>query len=54
MYNKSKVILAERLWTESGTKEELKQRIGIYMNKNYPGYVVVEIGKYYAICETRG
>ena len=52
MRGKSRIILAEKLWTESKSKQELKQRISAYMNKNYPDYQVLEIHKYYAICET--
>jgi len=48
---KTRVILAKKFWTESKNKQELKQRIGVYMSKNYPHYRVVEVGKYYALCE---
>lgn len=52
MRGKSKVLLAKKLWTESKDKQELKDRISRYMARNYPDYVVLEIHKYYAICET--
>ena len=52
MRGKTRIILAEKLWTESESKQELKQRIGRYMSKNYAEYRVIEIHKYYAICET--
>lgn len=51
MNNRSKVILAKKLWNESESKQELKDRISRYMAKNYPGYRVIEIHKYYAICD---
>lgn len=47
----SRVILAKRFWDESADKQELKQKISNYMSVAYPGYRVIEIGKYYAICE---
>lgn len=53
MYETSRVILSKKLWDSSNSKEELKQKIGAYMKKNYPDYTVVEVGKYYAICEMR-
>lgn len=51
MRGKTRVILAKKFWAESKNKQELKQRIGAYMSKNYPHYRVVEVGKYYALCE---
>ena len=51
MRGKSRVILNSAFWEQAQSKKELKQLIGNYMNKNYPGYHVVEVGKYYAICE---
>lgn len=51
MRGKSKVILAKKLWDRAESKQELKQLIGDYMAKSYPDYVVVEIHKYYAICD---
>ena len=51
MRGKSRVLLAEKLWTESKDKQELKHRISRYMSKNYADYRVLEIHKYYAICE---
>lgn len=52
MRGKSRIILAEKLWTESKDKQELKQRISLYMSKNYADYRVLEIHKHYAICDT--
>jgi len=49
--NKSMVILSSELWTKATTKEELKQNISWYMNKNYPSYIVLEIHKHHAICD---
>lgn len=51
MNGKSKVILAKKLWEQAQSKEELKQLIGNYMATAYPGYEVLEVHKYYAICE---
>ncbi len=51
MKGRTRVRLAKKLWTESKNKQELKQRISAYMSKNYPHYRVVEVGKYYALCE---
>lgn len=51
MHNQSTVILAKKLWDESDSKAELKRKIGVYMSRNYPGYRVIKIGKYYAICD---
>lgn len=51
MRDKSRVQLNSDFWKQAQSKAELKQLIGNYMNKNYPGYRVVEVGKYYAICE---
>lgn len=51
MRDKSRVILSERFWEQAQSKEELKQLIGNYMAVAYPTYRVVEIGKFYAICE---
>jgi len=53
MYSKVTVVLAKKLWDESDSKAELKQKISQYMNRNYPHYRVIEIHKYYAICERR-
>lgn len=49
--SKSMVILSEKLWSDASTKEELKRNISKYMNKNYPTYQVVEVHKYYCICD---
>lgn len=51
MMNKSRVQLAKKFWEQAQSKEELKQLIGNYMAVAYPTYRVVEIGKFYAICE---
>ncbi|GGN66369.1 hypothetical protein GCM10007971_36240 [Oceanobacillus indicireducens] len=51
MHNKSKVILSRKLWEQAQSKEELKQLIGNYMAVAYPSYQVIEVHKYYAICE---
>lgn len=51
MRGKSRIILNSDFWKQAQSKAELKQLIGNYMNKNYPGYRVIEVGKYYAICE---
>lgn len=45
------MLLAERLWDKAQSKEELKQLIGNYIAVAYPNYTVIEIHKYYAICE---
>lgn len=50
MHDKTRVILAKKLWDSSNSKAELKQKIGAYMSRNYPSYTVIEVGKYYAIC----
>jgi len=44
------VGLARKFWDESKTEDELKQRIINYMNKCYPGYQIIKVKKYYAIC----
>jgi len=51
MIDKSKVILPKKFWDRAQTKDELKKLIGNYMATSYPNYRIVEIGKYYAICE---
>ena len=51
MMNKSRVQLAKKFWEQAQSKEELKQLIGNYMAVAYPGYEVLEVHKYYAICE---
>lgn len=50
MHNKSRVILPRKFWEKAADKAELKKLIGIYLSVCYPGYEVVEIHKYYAIC----
>lgn len=51
MQNKSKVILSKKFWDKAQSKEELKQLIGNYMAVCYPDYTVIEVHKYYAICD---
>lgn len=53
MHNKTRVILSPKLWDNAKTKAELKKNIGAYMSKSYPNYTVIEVGKYYAICQMR-
>ena len=48
-----KVLLAKKLWDTASDKQELKRNIGRYMSVAYPDYEVVEVHKYYAICEKR-
>jgi len=48
-----KVLLAKKLWDKSKNKQELKENIGRYMAVAYPDYEVVEVHKYYAICEIK-
>ena len=50
MYEKTKVILPKWCWDNANNKTELKQNIIYYMQR-YEGYKVIEVGKYYAICE---
>ncbi|GAQ17997.1 ABC transporter substrate-binding protein [Oceanobacillus picturae] len=49
MHNNSRVILPTWIWTDSQTKAEFKDNLSKYMRR-YPGYTIVEVGKYYAIC----
>jgi len=51
MRDKSRVQLNSEFWKQAQSKEELKQLIGNYMAKNYPNYRVIEVHKYYCICE---
>ena len=51
MHNRSMVILPKKFWEQSTDKEELKNLIGNYLSVGYPGYQVVEVHKYYAICD---
>lgn len=51
MHNRSMVILPKKFWTQAKDKKHLKQLIGSYLSTAYPGYEVVEVHKYYAICE---
>lgn len=50
MLDKSTVILPEWIWKEAKDKEDFKRLIAWYMQR-YPGYRVIEIGKYFAVCE---
>lgn len=51
MMNKSRVMLPRKFWEQAQSKEQLKQLIGNYMAVSYPDYTVLEVHKYYAICE---
>lgn len=51
MYEQSKVMLRKQFWDESADRQELKQKISKYMSASYPGYKVLEIHKYYCVCE---
>lgn len=44
------VVLPKWCWDKANNKQELKDNISFYM-KIYPGYKIVEIHKYYAICQ---
>lgn len=44
------VILPRWIWDEAKDKDHFKQLVGEYM-KRYPGYEIMKIGKYYAICK---
>ena len=46
------VVLPKKFWDEAQTKEELDRLIENYMSFVYPGYQVLEIHKYHAICDT--
>jgi hypothetical protein len=50
MYNTSRVILPKWLWDNAKDNNEFKTYLAYYMQR-YPGYRVVKVGKYYAICE---
>lgn len=52
MMGKSMVILPKKFWVQAQSEEELKQFIGNYIAIAYPEYQVLEIHKYYCICET--
>ena len=51
MTAKSRVVLNPKFWEKAQSKKELKQLISNYMAVAYPDYRVVEVHKYYAICE---
>lgn len=50
MYNTSRVILPKWIWDNAKDNNEFKANLANYMQR-YPGYRVVNVGKYYAICE---
>lgn len=50
MQGRSRVILPKWIWEKAKDKAHFKELEAHYM-RHYPGYKVVEIGKYYAICE---
>ncbi|MGY0692947.1 hypothetical protein ACW2QC_09190 [Virgibacillus sp. FSP13] len=50
MLERTRVILPRWIWDIAEDKEHFKQLVSSYMTR-YPGYKVIEIGKYYAICE---
>lgn len=52
MRGKSTVIVAEKFWLESNSKEETENKIILYMKNNYPDYEVLEIHEHYVICDT--
>lgn len=45
------VLLPKKFWEQAQSKEELKQLISEYISVCYPGYTVLEVHKYYAVCE---
>ena len=51
MTARSRVVLNPKFWEKAQSKQELKQLISNYMTVAYPNYKVVEVHKYYAICE---
>lgn len=50
MYERARVILPKWCWDNTKNKQDLKNNISQYLRR-YPGYKVIKIGKYYAICE---
>lgn len=48
--NKTRVILPRWIWDKAKDKSEFKSLIVNYM-KRYPGYKILELHKYYAVCE---
>ena len=53
MIAKSRVVLNPKFWEKAQSKKELKQLISNYMTVAYPDYRVIEVHKYYAICEIK-
>lgn len=49
MRGKSRVVLPVWIWNQAEDKAHFKQLVAGYLRR-YPGYEVVEIGRYYAIC----
>ena len=45
----TRVVLPMWIWTDSKDKSEFKKNLSYYMRR-YPGYQVVEVHRYYAIC----
>lgn len=45
------VVLPEWIWDQSKDKEEFKSNLKHYM-RNYKGYRIIKVEKYYAICDT--
>lgn len=50
MHNQVRVILPKWCWDNAKNKTQLRQNIAYYLQR-YPGYRVIEVGKYYAVCE---
>lgn len=46
----TRIILPRWIWKEAKDKEHFKQLISWYMQR-YPNYKIIELGKYYAVCE---
>lgn len=53
MTARSRVVLNPKFWEQAQSKKELKQLINNYMTVAYPDYRVIEVHKYYAICEIK-
>lgn len=50
MHELTRVVLPKWIWEEATDKDHFKQLVQQYMYR-YKGYKIIEIGKYYAICE---
>ena len=50
MHANTRIVLPKWIWDNAENKQEFKRNISQYM-KRYPGYRVVEVRKYYCICE---